>query len=133
MRNHPFVDRIIEALRNVAYGPAVLAFVPATSLGAFWLGGERALVAVALGLPMMIAGIAAMAPNPADRKRQQGGLLPNDQFETVLAEVLSDSRRSGETSACFAVIWTTICKCSICMAKQQQTMWHCNSALVSCP
>lgn len=104
MRNHPFVDRIIEAFGNVAYGPAFLAFVPATSLGAFWLGGERALVAVALGLPLMIAGIGAMAPNPADRKRQQGGLLPNDQFETVLAEVLWDSRRKGETSACFAVI-----------------------------
>ncbi|WP_298853755.1 bifunctional diguanylate cyclase/phosphodiesterase [uncultured Ruegeria sp.] len=104
MRNHPIVDRFFQSLMTVLHGPAVLAFLPALSLGAFWIGGERALIAIALGLPLMLAGIGVYSSAPTSQKRRLSGLLSKDRFETVLWQVFADTRRQDETSACFAVV-----------------------------
>ncbi len=44
-----------RALRRALIGSHVLAFLPALALGAFWLGGEPLLLAVALGVPVVFA------------------------------------------------------------------------------
>ena len=43
------------ALRSALTGQHVLAFLPATALAAFWIGGEPFLLLVALGLPVLYA------------------------------------------------------------------------------
>lgn len=40
-------------LRDLLWGPQLLAFLPALTLGAYWLVGEGGLIAVALGLPVL--------------------------------------------------------------------------------
>lgn len=105
MRNHPLTDRFVHSLKTVLGGPAALAFVPALCLSAFWIGGEQALVALALILPLIVAGINAFAANPSRKGLwRPGGLLSKDQFETVLEKVFADARLKGENSACFAVV-----------------------------
>ncbi|NOD65722.1 MULTISPECIES: bifunctional diguanylate cyclase/phosphodiesterase [unclassified Ruegeria] len=105
MRNHSTFDRFIQSLKPILNGPAALAFVPALSLGAFWLGGERALVSMALGLPLAVAGIGAFSnTRSSPRRRSATGLLSNDHFASALTEVFAETRRTGEDSACFAVV-----------------------------
>ncbi|KPQ21567.1 MAG: hypothetical protein HLUCCA24_01125, partial [Rhodobacteraceae bacterium HLUCCA24] len=59
-------------LRRALAEPSLLAFIPALSLGAFWLGGEGALIATALGLPAFFAlagaydGATAAPADPTD-------------------------------------------------------------------
>ena len=53
--------------------PEFLMFLPAITLAGFWMGGERALILLALGLPLIIA---IAGPN-ADRVQQ----VPLDQDE----------------------------------------------------
>ena len=48
--------------------PELMVFLPAVTLAAFWIGGERALIFVALGTPMAFAIAGAFrfdAPAPA--------------------------------------------------------------------
>lgn len=42
--------------------PDVLALLPSLMLGAYWLGGEQVLIAVAVGVPLMLAVVGAIAP-----------------------------------------------------------------------
>ena len=51
-------------LRHVLSGSHLLAFMPAMTLAAFWLGGEAALIALAILIPslMTIAGIRFVDP-----------------------------------------------------------------------
>lgn len=104
MRNHPSFDRFAHSLIKTLNSPAALAFLPAICLGAFWVGGERALVAAALGLPLAYAGVGILGVGGAARSnRHTGGLVANDRFELELEKVFEAANRSGETSACIAV------------------------------
>lgn len=47
-------ENLRAILRRMLSGPQVLAFLPAMVLGAFWIGGEGALVIVALGVPLLV-------------------------------------------------------------------------------
>lgn len=53
MQDPPPLARFQAWLAPALAGPPLLAFLPALSLGAFWLGGERALVLTSLGLPLL--------------------------------------------------------------------------------
>ncbi|WP_058247656.1 putative bifunctional diguanylate cyclase/phosphodiesterase [Tropicibacter naphthalenivorans] len=44
-------------LRRGLYGPQALAFLPATVLAAFWLGGEPLLILAALGMPLLFIAV----------------------------------------------------------------------------
>ncbi|MCG7493453.1 bifunctional diguanylate cyclase/phosphodiesterase [Thalassobius sp. Cn5-15] len=62
------VRSLRRAFNAVMSGPQALAFLPALMLAALWLGGEGWLLAVALGLPALIAmngGMATKAVMPA--------------------------------------------------------------------
>lgn len=70
-------------LRSQFHGPHILAFVPAIALAAFWLGGEMALLAVAVGLPCLFVSLpqsteAAVDPLLDEVKRalQEGEIVP---------------------------------------------------------
>ncbi|WP_171238476.1 bifunctional diguanylate cyclase/phosphodiesterase [Ruegeria sp. HKCCA5763] len=105
MRNHSSIDRFIRSLNSVFNSPSALAFIPALSLGAFWIGGERALVSIALGLPLAITGLGAFSSKQTrPRLGRSVGLLSNDDFASALNEVFAETCRKGEDSACFAVV-----------------------------
>lgn len=55
----PAFQSFRHRLRSLIEGPQVLALLPALTLAAFWLGGEVALLACALGLPAALAFIGA--------------------------------------------------------------------------
>ncbi len=106
MRKFLFVDRCSETLRIFLTGPQVLAFIPAACLAAFWLGGERALVTTALGLPLAFAVIGnwgSRSYTAHSSGMRPSGLVPYDVFQSEL-EALSESvSKSGENAACIAI------------------------------
>ncbi|PJE33989.1 hypothetical protein CVM52_24595 [Pseudooceanicola lipolyticus] len=85
-------DRIAPAL----LGPPALAFLPALSLGAFWLGGEPVLILVSLGLPLVVA--VAQAPGPG--RDRVTGLLQGPGFERVVERVHAETAGGAQRSAC---------------------------------
>lgn len=106
MRNLLFFDRLIHNLKAILGGPSALAFVPALSLGAFWIGGERALVATALGLPLLFAGTGLLGIRffgVTGMPHQTGGQLAKDQFQHELGKMFDTSVRKGEAAACIFV------------------------------
>ena len=100
--------RLRNRVKPVLTGPPVLAFLPAITLGAFWLGGEAALVVAALGIPLAFAlgGVfdglrpGAVSGIPRDSVT---GLMLRDGFELVVDEIFEQTRDSGLHSACFVL------------------------------
>ncbi|WP_170765007.1 GGDEF domain-containing phosphodiesterase [Ruegeria lacuscaerulensis] len=106
MWKHISENRILDSLASVLSGPPALAFAPAISLAAFWIGGEYALVAAALGLPLVIACVTefgALARRRLRRSASEGGLLPIDIFASEMEGIFKASSASGENSACLIV------------------------------
>lgn len=90
-------------LRFVLTGPHVLAFLPALVLGAFWLGGEPALLVVALGLPILFAlvgGFGADTPLEGSMDRATGLKLV-DSLEQALDRSVSNTVGNGCNTGCF--------------------------------
>ena len=100
------IARIQNAVRAMFAGPQVLAFVPAICLAAFWLGGEKALVAAALGVPLASA-LARRPGNWADREQANAGhprgVVANDVFLAELDRINASAESSGKNTACFIV------------------------------
>lgn len=96
-----FNSRVTAALS----GPQMLAFLPAVSLAAYWLGGEPALVAVALGIPAFWAVFGGLENviNRRVARAAPGGLIAPDMFRIKVQAVLEDAVANGKTSAVFAV------------------------------
>lgn len=104
MRIPSVTDRFLRILGTAFQGPSTLAFLPALSLGAFWLGGEGALIAVALGLPFALACAQAFRPDPCQGKSvQAGGLMTNDMFDRALDGIFAAARDQGNSSACIVI------------------------------
>jgi diguanylate cyclase (GGDEF)-like protein len=93
-------------LHPVLTGPAMLAFLPALTLGAYWIGGETALLVTALGLPLLYAMGQVLGRDttrfllPRDSVT---GLFLRDGFETVLGQVYDETETPGLNSACFVL------------------------------
>ncbi len=117
MRNMPLKAGITERfsrkqIHGIIYGPQMLAFVPAIMLGAFWLGGEAALLVAALIFPAVIAAIGVPDPqsdngkhpgsNPlvsAGRNGHSAGVGQREIIETALDVVLQNRPKTGQTTA----------------------------------
>ena len=99
------VDKALDVLTTALSGPQALAFVPAISLAAFWIGGERTLILVALALPILVAGLTAIAAKSktTHRKITPGGLKSNDVFALEMEEFFEAGRDVREDSACLIV------------------------------
>lgn len=86
--------------------PEVMVFVPAITLAGFWLGGEKALILAALGLPLLFAVAGAFrlhdAPLPP-LPDGLSGLALRPQIISALDQVLRDTAITGRTTACLVV------------------------------
>lgn len=91
--------RLDAALRR----PQLLAFLPAVSLGAFWLGGEGALVLVALGLPLLIALTGGSADDARVAVPDSMVFTPPERLEALVAELLQEAGERQGRTAYFAV------------------------------
>jgi diguanylate cyclase (GGDEF)-like protein len=86
--------------------PELMVFIPAVTLAAFWLGGERMLVLTALGAPLLFAiGGAFRFPSSAGASVPDAltGLAMRPQIITLMDEILREAPVSGMTTACVVV------------------------------
>lgn len=98
------LSRFQGQVSPVLLGPPILAFLPALTLGAFWLGGESALLLTSLGLPLLFAigGAFSGTGRPAQAARDSvTGLLLRDGFEAVAEQIHGKTGSIGLRSACF--------------------------------
>ncbi len=99
-------NRISKALSaGLSIQPAlgIVAFVPALSLGAFWTGGETALLTVALSVPCF-AALMMILPYMSGRdelRTGRSGVLAAAAFDAVSQMHLDEARASGLKSAVF--------------------------------
>lgn len=97
-----FRSRVVPILT----GPPILAFLPALTLGTFWLGGETALIVAALGLPLVFAVSGAFGPTPQITmipRDSVTGLVLRDGFQAVLHQTLGETSDNGRRSACYVL------------------------------
>lgn len=104
LRLPPVLAEFRERLAVAFTGSQMLAFIPALTLAAFWIGGEGALVAIALSLPVIWVMLGGTAPAierhlpPPKRK----GLVSPDAFR-VIAQAVCVGGQETTTSAIIAV------------------------------
>ncbi|MCG7522253.1 bifunctional diguanylate cyclase/phosphodiesterase [Ruegeria sp. Ofav3-42] len=103
MWKHISVNRILDFLATALSGPPALAFAPAISLAAYWIGGERALIIVALALPLVFAAAVSVANKADIRSKRNSGLLPIDAFAAGMEDIFKDNQRTGHEAACMIV------------------------------
>ncbi|WP_264212223.1 putative bifunctional diguanylate cyclase/phosphodiesterase [Leisingera thetidis] len=95
--------RLRQSLAPALFGPPVLAFLPALTLATYWLGGEVALLSVALGLPILIAaagGFGKLGGGGLPRDSITGMML-RDGFEHETARIYGECADSDLRSAIF--------------------------------
>ncbi|WP_170419434.1 GGDEF domain-containing phosphodiesterase [Ruegeria atlantica] len=102
MWKHISVRKTLDALSIGLSGPPALAFAPAISLAAYWIGGERALIIVALALPLVLA-IASSARKVVSRTKDDNGLMPLDMFAAEMETLFAQNQRTGHEAACMIV------------------------------
>ncbi|QYK43448.1 MAG: GGDEF domain-containing protein [Paracoccaceae bacterium] len=86
--------------------PELMVFLPAVTLAAFWLGGERWLILIALGMPMLFAMAGAFRfrdPQLPPLAEGMSGLALRPQIVSQMDEVLRDSQVTGMTTGCLVV------------------------------
>ncbi|MBE1282882.1 MAG: EAL domain-containing protein [Rhodobacteraceae bacterium] len=96
--------RLRSQLVPVLTGPPMLAFLPALTLAAFWMGGETALVLTSLGLPLLFAMIGSLGFwkfSKTGTHDSLTGLLLRQGFEDVIEQTFAATRDSGLRTACF--------------------------------
>ena len=108
MANHRnmVLKRAHRRVAMIIFGPSALAFLPALSLAAFWLGGEQALLAVAAGLPLvyLVCGGFGGELNQFSLPRDAyTGLLQRAGFEELTESVYERAEELGWHSATFFV------------------------------
>lgn len=83
----------------------IFVFLPALTLAAFWLGGERVLILTALGAPLAFA-LTGSTRSPAGAiglPDALEGLSLRGQIVTSLDGILTNSPVTGRTTACLVV------------------------------
>jgi len=99
--------RILVRIGTVLRRPEMMVVLPALLLAVFWLGGERALIFAALGLPVVIGLFGALSLREANLMaplaRTTGGLVPPAQIAAALDAILGIAAETGLTTACIAL------------------------------
>lgn len=93
-------------VRGVARRPEIMAFLPAITLAAFWLGGEEVLIVTALGLPLLFALVGAFhfKTDATDFPNGLAGLSSTAQLNRALAQAMAQTVVAGETTG--ALVFT---------------------------
>ena len=102
------VIRALQPLGEQLRKPEWIVFVPALTLAAFWLGGEKVLILVALGAPLVFAMAGAFRLNDGevvDLPDALTGLSLRQQIVGSLDIVLRDGPVSGRTTACLVMLF----------------------------
>ena len=93
-------------LRTILAGPQVLAFLPAVTLAGYWMGGEDALIAIALVLPVVfgLAGLFTKEVGEVGGPRDPvTGLMLRDAAVSRTDILLAEGPTRSQTTAAFAV------------------------------
>lgn len=101
----PVLRDLQTALPGLLRRPEVLLALPVAAVGAYWLGGETALVAAAFGLPGAVALMLSVGPaRPATPARDPAtGLVLRDSLERLLQTGLAAHATSGLSPACIVI------------------------------
>jgi EAL domain-containing protein (putative c-di-GMP-specific phosphodiesterase class I)/GGDEF domain-containing protein len=99
--------RVFVRIGSELRRPEMMVVLPALMLAVFWLGGERALIMAALGLPVVIGLFGALSLRDADLMaplaRATGGLVPPAQIAPALDAILGIGAETGLTTGCIAL------------------------------
>lgn len=97
--------RFRRTILPILSGPPILAFLPAITLGAYWLGGEAALMLAAFALPLVYAAAGMFERTAASGPPRDPatGLALRDEFEERVAQVHAKTVATGLRSACFLI------------------------------
>ncbi len=106
---HPVLAQAFAVFRRIGAAlqrPESFVFLPAATLAAFWLGGERVLILLALGAPLLFAMAGAVrraesAPLPLPDVLD--GMAPRRQIVDVLDSALAEAHVSGRSTACLVL------------------------------
>lgn len=93
-------------LLNLLSGPQAIALLPAVCLGAFWIGGEPALIAAALGLPVVCTLLQMSKTKHRSQKSgidNATGLPLRTSAIKSIDQTLDENTTTGRTTACIAV------------------------------
>jgi len=94
----------LRAARKISddVGSPALAFVPAATLGAYWVAGETALVGTALGLPllMMLGGYLPRIPHGFEKPVEQRSLDSVPRLETALDQAVTHFVNGAKNAVC---------------------------------
>lgn len=103
MRNA--ITTSLGRLHSSVTGPQALAFLPAVSLAAYWIGGEPALICAALGTPALIALTSSVtfAKKTGHKADHATGLMTQQEAESHLDQILSAQHKTGRTTASLAL------------------------------
>lgn len=102
---HPTtLTRLRDRIRAALSGPHLLAFLPAVTLGAFWLGGEGALTMTALIVPLVFAMVGGIDTRPPRVVPNDLSVVtPPERLEEIVESVLQSAAERNRRTACFAV------------------------------
>ena len=93
-----------RTIRSMINGPQALAFLPALTLGSFWIGGEPALLGIALLFPVFIALVGQDSPvTNVHLPAETSGLGQRERLEKALDNILQLTRPNGRTTASLVV------------------------------
>jgi predicted signal transduction protein with EAL and GGDEF domain len=84
--------------------PQLMVFLPALTLTAFWLGGERSLLAVALGVPFVFA-LAGAFRFDAPAADAEGGVPLRRQVVAALDRALAARADDGGRTGCLVLLF----------------------------
>lgn len=93
------VFREVARLGALLRRPELMVFLPATTLATFWLGGESALILLALGLPMVFV-MAGAFRFPASQPVDEGPMLRSQVLARLEAALSGDG---PDHAACLVV------------------------------
>ena len=88
-----------QSLAALLSGQAALAFLPAMSLLAFWIGGEMALFGVSAALPLLFLAGQRFGEGATFPRDAHTAILQRSTFEELTEQVFQSARTQGRLSA----------------------------------
>ena len=93
------LTQLHQSFAALLSGQAALAFLPAMTLLAFWIGGEMALIAASAALPLLFLAGQRFGGNSQAPQDALGGILQRSAFEEFAEQVFQTAQSRGRLSA----------------------------------